>query len=54
MNGISREKNLPDSWKPGGETQVWRNEELAAVVRSRVPASIRVGRTRRLFGGRIT
>ncbi|MEZ6134570.1 MAG: PQQ-binding-like beta-propeller repeat protein [Pirellulaceae bacterium] len=28
-NGISREKNLPDSWSPKGENVLWTNEELA-------------------------
>lgn len=28
MNGISREKNLPDSWSPDGENLVWKNEAL--------------------------
>lgn len=29
-NGISREKNLPDSWSPKGENVLWSNEELAS------------------------
>src|SRR5437870_121127 len=29
MNGISREKNLPESWSPDGENLVWKNEQLA-------------------------
>lgn len=29
MNGISREKNLPDSWSPDGENLVWLKPELA-------------------------
>lgn len=28
MNGISREKNLPDSWSPDGENLLWKNEAL--------------------------
>ncbi len=28
-NGISREKNLPESWSPKGENVLWTNEELA-------------------------
>ncbi len=28
MNGISREKNLPDKWDPEGENLVWKNETL--------------------------
>jgi outer membrane protein assembly factor BamB len=28
MNGISREKNLPDSWSPEGENLLWKKEEL--------------------------
>ncbi len=28
MNGISREKNLPDRWDPEGENLVWKNEAL--------------------------
>lgn len=30
QNGISREKNLPDSWNPKGETLLWSNEKLAS------------------------
>lgn len=29
MNGISREKNLPESWSPDGENLVWKSEKLA-------------------------
>lgn len=29
MNGISREKNLPTTWEPGGENVVWEREDLA-------------------------
>jgi outer membrane protein assembly factor BamB len=29
MNGISREKNLPDKWSPKGENLLWRKEEFA-------------------------
>lgn len=29
QNGISREKNLPDSWSPKGENLLWRRPELA-------------------------
>lgn len=29
MNGISREKDLPESWSPDGENLVWKNEALA-------------------------
>ena len=29
MNGISREKNLPTTWEPGGENIVWEREDLA-------------------------
>src|SRR5262249_46302734 len=28
MNGISREKNLPDRWDPEGENLVWKSESL--------------------------
>lgn len=28
MNGISREKNLPDKWDPDGENLVWKSEAL--------------------------
>jgi len=28
MNGISREKGLPDKWDPEGENVVWKSEEL--------------------------
>ncbi len=28
MNGISREKNLPDTWSPDGENLVWKSEAL--------------------------
>ena len=28
MNGISREKGLPDSWSPDGENLIWKSEEL--------------------------
>jgi len=28
MNGISREKGLPDSWSPDGENVIWKSEEL--------------------------
>lgn len=28
MNGISREKGLPDSWSPDGENLIWKNAEL--------------------------
>lgn len=28
MNGISREKNLPDSWSPEGENLIWSNPDL--------------------------
>lgn len=28
MNGISREKNLPDKWDPEGENLVWKSEAL--------------------------
>ena len=27
MNGISREKNLPDSWSPDGENLIWSKPE---------------------------
>lgn len=30
QNGISREKNLPDSWNPKGEYLLWSKPELAA------------------------
>lgn len=29
MNGVSREKGLPESWSPEGENLVWKNAELA-------------------------
>jgi outer membrane protein assembly factor BamB len=29
MNGISREKGLPESWSPDGENLLWMNKELA-------------------------
>jgi outer membrane protein assembly factor BamB len=29
MNGISRERNLPDRWSPDGENLLWRKEEFA-------------------------
>ncbi len=29
MNGISREKNLPEKWTPQGENVLWTNEEAA-------------------------
>lgn len=29
MNGISREKNLPSKWQPGGENEIWREPALA-------------------------
>jgi len=29
MNGISREKGLPDSWSPEGENLIWASKELA-------------------------
>ena len=28
MNGISREKGLPDTWTPDGENQLWKSAEL--------------------------
>ena len=28
MNGISREKNLPDTWSPDGENVIWSKAEL--------------------------
>ena len=28
MNGISREKGLPDTWTPDGENLIWKNSEL--------------------------
>ena len=28
MNGISREKGLPDSWSPDGENVIWKSAEL--------------------------
>lgn len=28
MNGISREKGLPDSWSPDGENLIWKSAEL--------------------------
>ncbi len=28
MNGVSREKNLPDSWSPEGENLIWSKAEL--------------------------
>ena len=30
MNGISREKGLPDSWSPDGENLVWKKAELGS------------------------
>jgi outer membrane protein assembly factor BamB len=30
MNGISREKNLPESWSPDGENLLWKKEDLAS------------------------
>jgi len=30
MNGISREKGLPDSWSPEGENLLWASKELAS------------------------
>lgn len=30
MNGISREKGLPDSWSPDGENVIWKSEELGS------------------------
>jgi outer membrane protein assembly factor BamB len=30
MNGISREKNLPDKWSEDGENLLWKNPELAS------------------------
>ncbi|MHC4877292.1 MAG: outer membrane protein assembly factor BamB family protein [Planctomycetota bacterium] len=30
MNGISREKNIPDSWSPDGENLLWSKPELAS------------------------
>jgi outer membrane protein assembly factor BamB len=29
FNGVSREKNLPDTWSPDGENLLWRKTELA-------------------------
>lgn len=29
MNGISREKGLPDNWSPEGENLIWKSEKLA-------------------------
>jgi outer membrane protein assembly factor BamB len=30
MNGVSLEKNLPESWSPDGENLLWRKEEYAS------------------------
>lgn len=30
MNGISREKNLPDEWSPDGDNLVWKREDLGS------------------------